>query len=555
MPPPTSSNQNIDSSVQLSLRFLPEMNTIQRALACIFHCRAMGLLSMLGLVLLALFTASYWLPLMGPIVAHTVQFGLFLIAFVLLTVSLYFIWIDLLKPVLDIEGWSQQMRSGHLDYKIQIPSSGELAKLSEDLNDLGTMMYHLSKETEEQLHQHTHYNQQKTQSLSILYDVAASINISSSLEDLLKRFLKSLTVEIQAHAGSVRLLNSENQMELVASIGFDKELIEKERLLPAQSCVCGQLDDCDQLIFQDNLLPCGKSVDHPFFGSELGLIVVPLQYQSKTLGVYNLFVHQDIYKSKNNDDYRELFTSIGRHLGMAIAKARLDEESTKLSIMQERNRISYELHDSLAQTLASIRLQVRVLDEILHQDDEASTWQQLERIENTVDEANTELRSLIAHFQAPIRKQALIPAVQDIVKRFRTESDIHIFFQHTINDPLVLSDMHHLEVVRIIQEALNNIRKHSQANVARIMIRNRDDDRLQVLIEDDGVGLKKTNEKAGPGEQIGLNSMKERASRMKAEFTLESEPGEGTRIILEFDLKLAQSEQPSVTIENQFSLT
>jgi two-component system nitrate/nitrite sensor histidine kinase NarX len=303
------------------------------------------------------------------------------------------------------------------------------------------------------------------------------------------------------------------------------------------------------------LLPCEKNAGHQFFNGEMGLIVVPLQYQSETLGVYNLFVDKDIYESKNNEDYRELFTSIGRHLGMAIAKARLDEESTKLSIIQERNRLAYELHDSLAQTLTSIRYQVRVLDEILHQDDEATTWQQLERIENTVDEANTELRSLIAHFQAPIRKQALIPAVQDIVKRFRTESDIHIFFQHTISDPLNLSDKYHLEVIRIIQEALNNIRKHSEANVARIMIRLLNNSRLNILIEDDGVGLNKTPENAKPGEQIGLNSMKERASRLKGDFTLESEPGEGTRVILEFPLQEARQKPTPVNIDTSFNLT
>ncbi len=551
----TSSDQNTAGTQQLSFRFLPEISAFQRALSCIFQCRAVGILALLGLDLLLLASFDWWADEIPQNLASILH-GVFHIgSFALLGLAFYAIWVDLLKPVLDIENWSQQMRSGHLDYKIDPPKTGELVRLSEDLNDLGTMMYHLSKDTEEQLIQHTEYNQQKTQSLSILYDVAASINISRNLEDLLKRFLKTLTDVIQAHAGAVRLLNKDAQMELVASIGFDDDLIEKERLLPAQSCVCGQIENCDQLIYQDSVLPCGKTVSHPFFGDQLGLIVVPLQYQSETLGVYNLFVNKEIYANKNNDDYRELFTSIGRHLGMAIAKARLDEESTKLSIIQERNRLSYELHDSLAQTLASIRLQVRVLDEILHQDDEAATWQQLERIVNTVDEANTELRSLIAHFQAPIPKQDLIPAVQEMVKRFRTESDIHIFFQHNIHESLSLSDKHHLEIVRIIQEALNNTRKHSQANVARIMIRQRENDRLLILVEDDGVGLRQSTESVKPGEQIGLNSMKERASRIKAEFSLESEPGEGTRLMLDVDLKKAKSRQPSIKVDSRFNLT
>ncbi len=537
---------------QMAFRFMPEISSLQRALRCIFRCRAFGALSLLGLSLTIL-AISYWLFPQAPAPVYET---LFLVAVLSLLFAFYWIWTDLLKPVIDIEEWSQQMRSGHLDYKMKVARHGELSRLTSDLNDLGTMMHHLARDTEEQLQLYTAHTEQKTQSLSILYDVAASINISSSLEDLLKRFLKTLTEVIHADAGAVRLVNENGDLELVASIGFDDELIELEKLLPAESCVCGKVDQCDDLVYQDSMLPCGQTVHHPFFGHDLGLIVVPLQYQGSTLGVYNLFVRKDIYDSKNNSDYRELFTSIGRHLGMAIAKARLDEESTKLSIMQERNRLSYELHDSLAQTLTSIRFQVRVLDEILHQDDEATLWQQLERIENTVDEANTELRSLIAHFQAPIRKQALIPAVQEIVKRFRTESDIHIFFQHTIDQPLNLSDTYHLEVIRIITEALNNIRKHSEANVARIMIRKRSQgERLQILIEDDGVGLRQAVEEARPGEQIGLNSMRERASRLKADFTLESDPGEGTRIILEFDLERARNPGPSVKIETGFNLT
>lgn len=547
------SSHNVDSNLQLSFRFLPEMNSLHRAIQCVFRCRAVAFLALLSLSLLGLFITAFWLPPTQSSIGSLVFNLLIFFSLVLLISSFYLIWIDLLKPFLDIEQWSQQMRSGHLNYKTEVPKHGDLSKLTEDLNDLGTMMYHLSKDTEEQLHQHTRHTELKTQSLGILYDVAASINISSNLDDLLKRFLRTLTEVLHANAGAVRLLNKDDQMELVASIGFDKDLIEKERLLPAESCACGKVENCDELIFQDSVLPCNKKVGHQFFGSDLGLIAVPLQYQGKTLGVYNLFVHNEIYQQKNNTDYKELFTSIGRHLGMAIAKARLDEESTKVSIMHERNRLAFELHDSLAQTLASMRLQVRVLDEMLHQDDEATTWQQLERIENTVDEANTELRGLIAHFQAPIRKQALIPAVQDIVKRFRLDSDIHIFFQHTINNSLNLSDKYHIEVIRIIQEALNNLRKHSEANVARIMISQRQNGRIHILIEDDGVGLTlPANSK--PGEQIGLKSMKERASRLKADFAMESEPGEGTRIIFEFDIDKAQSPKPSVKIDTSFNL-
>lgn len=537
---------------QLSLNFSSEMSDLQKALHCLFHCKVIAQFFLLFILFFSLF--GLLLINLNELSSLTILLAsaLFVISFVMLVLASNTIWNNYIKPINELEYWGQRIRSGDLKYKMPVPKSGELAHVTEDLNDLGTMMYHLALDTDKQLQQHTEYTEQKTQSLSILYDIAASINTSIDLNDLLRRFLHTLTQILDAKAGAVRLLNNQNQMELVASIGFDKELIKKEKILPAESCICGITETNDKLIFQDSLLPCGKRVGHEFFDDNVGLLVVPLQYQSKTLGVYNLFVKEN-FQSKHQD-YIELFTSIGKHLGMAIAKARLDEESNKLSIMQERNRISYELHDSLAQTLASIRLQVRVLDEVLHSEDEKTIWQQLEKIESTVDEANTELRSLIGHFQAPIRKQALAPAIQNIVKRFRAESDIHIFFQSTIKKELHLADEKHLEVCRIVQEALNNIRKHSQANVARIMVQLKSPNILHMIIEDDGVGLPEHFESTKPGEKIGLTSMNDRAKRMNAAFSIDSEPGEGTQIILDVDLN-TPNETQSVNIDSNFQLS
>ncbi len=539
-------------SFQLPLNFNVEMNDFQRIAYCLIKCRLVSHLFIIFLIFAALFITLIFSA--ADLSEHVllVAFSLFIVAFIVLLLTSKLIWNNYIRPIHELENWVQKIRGGDLNYKMPIPKRGELRHVSDDLNDLGTMLYHLARDTDKQLQEHTQYTVQKTQSLSILYDIAASINTSNDLSDLLKRFLNTLTQILAAEAGAVRLLNNSNQMELVASLGFDDELIEKEKLLPADSCACGLNNVSDTVFFQDSLLPCGQRVGHKFFNKHIGLLVVPLKYQGKILGVYNLFIDANL--DINSNDYIELFTSIGNHLGMAIAKARLDEESNKLSIMQERNRISYELHDSLAQTLASIRFQVRVLDEILHSNDEASTWQQLEKIESTVDEANFELRGLIAHFQAPIRKQALVPAVQDLVKRFRAETDIHIFFQYTMSEPLNLGDERHIEVTRIIQEALNNIRKHSHANVARIMMQIKKNNRLHILIEDDGIGIPETIEQSSPGSQIGLTSMKDRAKRLGATLTFESEEEEGTKIKLDVNLESPKPKQ-SVNIDTNFQLT
>jgi len=95
-----------------------------------------------------------------------------------------------------------------------------------------------------------------------------------------------------------------------------------------------------------------------------------------------------------------------------------------------------------------------------------------------------------------------------------------------------------VQALRIIQESLNNIRKHSQAHTVRVILRSDIQGDCRILIEDDGVGMNvpktaNTNNSAS-GEHIGLSIMDERAARIGGTVTIESEEGEGTRIILRF---------------------
>ena len=212
----------------------------------------------------------------------------------------------------------------------------------------------------------------------------------------------------------------------------------------------------------------------------------------------------------------------------------LDLKKNRLTRMEERVKLANELHDSLAQTLASLRFQVRVLDETLHQGDECAIWEEMERVENSLDEAHLELRELIAHFRAPIDKRGLLPALETTVSRFRQETDIAIFLQNHWRDYELAADAE-LHILRIIQEALTNIRKHSEADTVRILLRQDDGGHRFVLIEDDGVGFDQPTGCDHPGQHIGLSIMCERARSINATLTIESEVGEGTRVLLEID--------------------
>ena len=450
---------------------------------------------------------------------------------------------SLLYPLTQLRDWAIDVRKGNLASRLPEQAPREFEELFSNFNTLGDELESLSLDMQSQVRKQTEHIERKTHSLEIIYDVAASINVSRDLDDLLTRFLHTLKEVVNARAAVVRLVTADNQMRLVSSIGLDEDLMEREQLIPSESCLCGTAYKEGKVHFQSNLGDCDKIIGRSFFDNDdIGMIAVPLQYRDKTLGVYNLFVNKADFAEPQ--DIEDLLTSIGRHLGMAIDKARTDDEATRFSIMEERTRLAHELHDSLAQTLASLRFQVRVLDETIRQGQEPEIWYELEKIENNLDEAYAELRELITHFRAPIDKRGLIPAVEHLVDRFRNQTDISIYLQkewHVLQLPASIE----VQALRIIQESLNNIRKHSQAHAVRVIMRSDVHGDCRILIEDDGVGMTLTPPSdRTSGDHLGLSIMEERAKRIGGSVRIESEPHEGTRILLHF----RYPETPSIKV-------
>ena len=209
-------------------------------------------------------------------------------------------------------------------------------------------------------------------------------------------------------------------------------------------------------------------------------------------------------------------------------QSRLVRHSDRLLRFEDRSAIANELHDSLAQSLASLKMQVRVLDDTLRQDNEVAIWKEMENIQAGLDEANIELRELITYFRLPVDGNGVVSAIEKAVSRFRLTSSIEAVLQNhwpAVNLPVE----YERQVLRIVQEGLANVRKHSGADIVRILL-NQAHDARRVLIEDDGVGMSLTPDEMD--NHFGLSIMQERAGSIGATLQLESEPGDGTRIIL-----------------------
>jgi two-component system nitrate/nitrite sensor histidine kinase NarX len=370
----------------------------------------------------------------------------------------------------------------------------------------------------------------KTQSLDILYAIATGLSQPGSLEQLLDGFLDTFIELVDARAASVRLVAEDGGTRLVASRGLAPEVVERDRVMAPGRCPCGLAASEGGLRLQRGTAPCAALVGRPMLERDcVEFVAVPVQYQDRILGVYNLFLDRPL--AAMGEDMPDLLISVGRHLGLAIEKARLDGEARRLAIMEERNLIGNELHDSLAQSLIGMRLQLKLLGESLDRKDYGGAQYEASRLRRAMERANADLRELLTNFRLKIDDAGLAPTLANLVARFSRETGIAVFFQNECR-ALPLTPAQEIQVFFIIQEALTNIRKHSGARNVRILLNN-EDDLYTVLIEDDGLGMAGTAEGL-PGEHAGLAIMRERTERLQGQIVIESEPGEGTRIVLMF---------------------
>ncbi|MGA9032643.1 MAG: GAF domain-containing protein [Sulfuricaulis sp.] len=444
---------------------------------------------------------------------------------------------NLVEPLAHLRDWSARMNDGNLSARLPVPPRGEFRELAMDINRLSDELKSLTIDMDARVRAQTVRLARKTQSLDILYDVASSLSQHGDLDKLLESFLDTFIELVDARAATVRVLTDDGQTRLVASRGLAADVVEKDRMMDTGLCQCGWAATEGGIRIQHGTQSCAKLLGLPMLKRDCQeFVVVPVIYQERILGVYNLFLDRPI--SAMGEDIHDLLSSVGKHLGLALEKARLDSQARQIAIMEERNIIGNELHDSLAQALVGMRLQVKMLGESMHKKDLRTSQHEVQSLKTSIEEAHASLRELLANYRLKIDERGLVPAVAGMVERFSEETGINVFFHNECRD-FSLTPLQESQIFHIVKEALSNIGKHSNARNARILLNGEGKGVYSLLIEDDGEGMAPVSA-ARPGEHIGLSVMRERAERLPGELTIESEPGEGTRIVLTFPISPAK---------------
>jgi two-component system nitrate/nitrite sensor histidine kinase NarX len=433
----------------------------------------------------------------------------------------------LIDPLTHLYTWALGMCDGDLSSRIPPEQTGRFAKLTFHINRLSEALERLANEMDDMVWQQTRRMHQRNKSLELLFEVASTINATGSPHEVLVQSAERIMPLVGGTGCVARLWADAEEarvLDVQATLGdsdegpFDEPVIEEIGIM-----LDGEHRD------QQVTTVAVEHGDTPYF-----VVTVPMHYQGRNLGCLNFRAPEP--DAADDEELRKLLLSVGKHLGMALAKARLDQESHDLTLMRERTSLAHELHDSLAQSLAGLRFQVKLLGETLDGEDALRARRELRRITSSLDGLNTELRELIGNFRAPMDERGLLPALEDLVRRFGRSSGISTHL-HTECHQLRLPPAAEMQVLGIVREALTNARKHSQANTVRVLVRCEDEHDYTLLVEDDGIGTAMpTPEAENPGEHVGLRIMEERANRLGSDLRIESEPGEGTRIELKFSV-------------------
>ena len=187
------------------------------------------------------------------------------------------------------------------------------------------------------------------------------------------------------------------------------------------------------------------------------------------------------------------------------------------------------LHDSIAQSLTFLNLQVQMLTAALNKSDQERIEQSLQFIRDGVQESYEDVRELLLNFRTKISRREFADAVQTLVERFEQQTGVKTRISWQGNGP-DLSSEQQLQFIFILQESLSNIRKHAHASRVEVAFDNEQD--FAMSITDNGCGFVVADLVHLPDSHVGLNIMRERALRIHARLELDSRPQEYTQIKL-----------------------
>ncbi|MDP1644059.1 MAG: histidine kinase [Thiobacillus sp.] len=425
--------------------------------------------------------------------------------------SIYLVYNILVHPLRGLLELADQIGQGNLAVRTDLAGEDEIGRLGQAFNlmaeDLSKLYQNLEKRVEEKTAELTIANR----SLELLYHSIARLYNGPVAPDTYAILLKDLENVLGVGHGLACLVEAgETHARVIAST-----------LQPQH----GDADLC-------GLMSCAECLAHPALAVHplkdgRRVLSLPLKDTEQHYGVLQL----EMPLGKELAQWQtQLLDALSRHIGIAIGTARRTEQSRRLSLLEERAAFARDLHDSLAQSLAYMKIQVSRLKPLVERSGAGSeAGEVLAELREGLNSAYRQLRELLTTFRLRIEGEGLAAALQTTVTEFSSRGGIPISLDaHLAGCTLTANEEIH--ALQIVREALSNVLNHAQARQAEVRVMCNSDGSVSASVTDDGSGIRQ----AAGAHHYGMAIMEERAKNLGGRLTVENPPALGTRVTLHF---------------------
>ena len=429
------------------------------------------------------------------------------------------------QPLARLQAGLAQVARGDLSARVDAGAKDEFGNLAQDFNEMARQLRSLYQDLEARVQDQTQSLAQEHERLGVLYQAAAFAARSTTLDELAKGFARQMRQAARADASAVRWSDESNQRYLMlASDCLPQSMIDAEHCVPTDDCHCGQPQAHAHL----RVIPIvaqGARRDHCEKAGFATLISVPLRLQERMVGEVDLF-----YRSTTalDSEDRSLLEALAGHLAAAIEGLRAGALQREAAAADERGMLARELHDSIAQGLAFLKIQTGLLRSAVQADNAGKVAHTLNELDEGVHESLADVRELLLHFRTRTDAEDVAQALQTTLKKFEHQTGLPTRLSMQ-GDGMPLAPDVQVQVLHVVQEALSNVRKHARASQVWIDVQQAP--HWCVEVRDDGCGFATDGEPRSE-THVGLRIMRERSQRIGAQVRVDSVPGSGTSVQL-----------------------
>ena len=430
-----------------------------------------------------------------------------LMTVIIIFIALYDIKCNVVEPLGELLHASKEASEGKLNARVYYQSDDELGLLGTTFNHMAGELSKIYADLENRVQQKTTELRDTNQRLQLLYKATRRFNQDEDICRRLMPVMKELEETLPIGPVSVTLCDPSQPSSY-------RLLTTQQEKRPA---------DCMQTSCSDCIVPSLKN--RPYKSANF-----PIQTREAYFGELTIAY---ALSSPLTEDQKTLIETLVDNLGTVLSLELKATQEQHMSLMEERAVIARELHDSLAQSLSYLKMQVGRL-QILRKKQQSE--QQIDDVVNELKEglnsAYYQLRELLTTFRLTLDQPGLRPALESTVKEFSDRLNSEIKLKYNLL-PQSLTANQEIHVLQLVREALANVIKHSQASEAEVRV-TQNGNQMEVCVEDNGIGLPKDKDTSG---HYGLVIMQDRSSTLNGELKVENRASSGTRVILTFSAK------------------